>query len=160
MSAPGLHHRKPHLVSSELPGKALTNGRRSACVVLCWPDGHWNPPSPNSSYHVKTIAPAAPPPTTTVHSTCAPSLQPPKATAPSFSLQTGRHRHYTNAFSYTCYTPPERGSAAPGRSPYNPGAGQDARGMPGGPSVVTEGYRRWPWLPPTLGLKTGGPPGH
>ena len=20
--------------------------------------------------------------------------------------------------------------------------------MPGGPSVVTEGYRRWPWLPP------------
>ena len=119
MSAPGLHHRKPHLVSSELPGKAPTHGRRSACVVLCWPDGHWNPPSPNSSYHVKTIAPAAPPPTTTVHSTCAPSLQPPKATAPSFSLQTGRHRHYTNAFSYTCYTPPERGSAAPGRSPYN-----------------------------------------
>ena len=119
MSAPGLHHRKPHLVSSELPGKALTHGGRSACVVLCWPDGHWNPPSPNSSYHVTTIAPAAPPPTTTVHSTCAPSLQPPKATAPSFSLQTGRHRHYTNAFSYTRYTPPERGSAAPGRSPYN-----------------------------------------
>ena len=38
MSAPGLHHRKPHLVSSKLPGKALTNGRRSACVVLCWPN--------------------------------------------------------------------------------------------------------------------------
>ena len=30
---------------------------------------------------------------------------------------------HKNAFSYTCYTPPEKGSAAPGRSPYNPGAG-------------------------------------
>ena len=28
------------------------------------------------------------------------------------------------------------------RKPSNPGAGQEARGMPGGPSVVTEGYRR------------------
>ena len=47
-----------------------------------------------------------------------------------------------------------------GDSLVNPGAGHEARALPGGPSVVTEGYRRWPWLPPTLGTKTGGPPGH
>ena len=89
MSAPGLHHRKPHLVSSELPGKALTNGRRSACVVLCWPDGHWHPQSPNYSSHVKTTAPAAPQPTTTVHSTCTPYLQLPEARTPIFRPPTG-----------------------------------------------------------------------
>ena len=76
----------------------------------------------------------------------------------SLLTQTGNHRNYTNALSCTCYTPPEKGSA-PGRSPYNPGAGQDARGMPGGPSVVTESYRRARRLPPTLVPKTGGPPG-
>ena len=32
--------------------------------------------------------------------------------------------------------------------------------MPGGPSAVTEGYRRSPPQPPTLGPKTGGPPRH
>ena len=83
----------------------------------------WTPQTPNSSTPVQTTAPAAPQPTTTVHSTCTPSLQPPKARTPTFSPQTGNHRNYTNAFSYTCYTPPEKGSAAPGRSPYNPGAG-------------------------------------
>ena len=36
-----------------------------------------------------------------------------------------------------------------GRSPYNPGAGHEARALPGGPSVVTEGYRRARPLPPT-----------
>ena len=46
------------------------------------------------------------------------------------------------------------------RKPLNPGAGQEARGMPGGPLAVTEGYRRSPPLPPTLGTKTGGPPVH
>ena len=46
------------------------------------------------------------------------------------------------------------------RKPLNPGAGQEARGMPGGPSVVTEGYRRSRPLPPTLSPKTGGPPSH
>ena len=49
---------------------------------------------------------------------------------------------------------------AAGGSLVNPGAGHEARGMPGGPSVVTEGYRRSRRLPPTLGPKTGGPPGH
>ena len=52
------------------------------------------------------------------------------------------------------------GSAAAGGSLVNPGAGQDARGMPGGPSVVTEGYIRARPLPPTLGPKTGGLPRH
>ena len=65
---------------------------------------------------------------------------------------------HKNAFSYTCYTPPDKGSAAPGRSPYNPGAGHDARVLAGGLRLVTEGYRRWHWLPPTLGPKTGGRP--
>ena len=47
-----------------------------------------------------------------------------------------------------------------GRQPLNPGAGHEARALPGGPSVVTEGYRRSRRLPPTLVTKTGGPPGH
>ena len=89
MSAPGLHHRKPHLVSSELPRKALTNFRPSACVVLCWPDGHWTPQTPNSSSPVKTTAPAAPQPTTTAHSTCTPYLQLPEARTPIFRPPTG-----------------------------------------------------------------------
>ena len=89
MSAPGLHHRKPRLISSELPGQALTNGRRSACVVLCWPDGHWNPPRPNSSSHVTSTAPAAPQPTTAVHSTCIPYLRVRESRTPIFRPPTG-----------------------------------------------------------------------
>ena len=46
------------------------------------------------------------------------------------------------------------------RKPLNPGAGQEARGMPGGPSVVTEGYRGSRPLPPTLATKNGRTPGH
>ena len=42
----------------------------------------------------------------------------------------------------------------------NPGAGQEDRALPGGPSVVTEGYIRARPLPPTLVTKTGGPPSH
>ena len=41
----------------------------------------------------------------------------------------------------------------------NPGAGHGARALPGGPSVVTEGYVRSRPLPPTLVTKTG-PPRH
>ena len=105
MSAPGLHHRKPHLVSSELPGKALTNSRRSACVVLCWPDGHWNPRSPNSSSHVKTTAPAAPQPTTTVHSTCIPYLQLPEDRTPIFRPPTGTTSYPSLFYSSPPSTP-------------------------------------------------------
>ena len=36
------------------------------------------------------------------------------------------------------------------RKPLNPGAGHEARALPAGPSVVTEGYRRSPPQPPTL----------
>ena len=43
-----------------------------------------------------------------------------------------------------------------GWTSIKPGAGQDARGMPGGPSVVTEGYRRSRPLPPTLATKKRG----
>ena len=46
------------------------------------------------------------------------------------------------------------------RKPLNPGAGHEARALPGGPSVVTEGYRRSGPLPPTLVPKTGGPRRH
>ena len=35
------------------------------------------------------------------------------------------------------------------QSPSSPGAGPGARVLPGGHSVVTEGYIRWPSLPPT-----------
>ena len=89
MSAPGLHHRKPHLISSELPGQALTNGRRSACVVLCWP-GQMAIGIPKVQFHhVTTTAPAAPRPTPTVHSPCTPYLQLPGARTPIFRPPTG-----------------------------------------------------------------------
>ena len=39
-------------------------------------------------------------------------------------------------------------------------SGRRPRSLPGGPSVVTEGYIRARPLPPTLVTKTGGPPRH
>ena len=52
------------------------------------------------------------------------------------------------------------GARLSGVSLINPGAGHEARVLAGGLRLVTEGYRRWPWLPPTLGPKTGGPRRH
>ena len=65
------------------------------------------------------MALASPPLWALAQATVSLSEATPEARTPIFFPQTGNHRNDTNAFSYTCYTPLEKGSAAPGRSPYN-----------------------------------------
>ena len=78
------------------------------CIVLAFPTFGFVRVERPSSVHRRAFAPHRTPPSSPPHPRPRPSSV--------SSLPSSRHRH---AFSCTCYTPPERGSAAPGRSPYN-----------------------------------------